>query len=119
MKKTANGNGGGKWITRVRRLALYLRDGLCCAYCRRDLHDAPARDITLDHLTCRAKGGKNHRNQNLVTACRSCNSRRQDTPLHLFCDPETRAAIRRRTRRSLARYIALAKALLEEPACEA
>jgi 5-methylcytosine-specific restriction endonuclease McrA len=110
-KQTANGNNGSKWIRPEKRLSIYLRDRFTCLYCLRDLHDADPRDVTLDHLNCNHAAG-NHHESNLVTACRSCNSSRQDTPLARFAGPETRAHIRRNTRRSLKPYLVLAKALI-------
>ena len=101
----------GQWIRTDKRLAIYLRDGFRCLYCLRDLHGAEASDITLDHLTCQADGGGNGED-NLVTCCRSCNCTRQDTPVARFAGPETRAHIRRNTRRSLKSYRKLAKAIL-------
>jgi len=101
----------GCWIRAEKRLAIYLRDGFRCAYCCADLHDAAPTDITLDHLRCKADGGSNHES-NLVTACRHCNCARRDMPLARFAGPETRADIRRLTRRSLRRYLVLAKALI-------
>jgi 5-methylcytosine-specific restriction endonuclease McrA len=68
---------GSKWITRERRLALYIRDGFACAYCGTDLRNARPAEVTLDHLVCRVSGGGNE-SANLVTACRSCNSSRGD-----------------------------------------
>jgi hypothetical protein len=101
----------GQWIRADARLAIYLRDSFKCLYCLTDLHDADPRDITLDHLTPKADGGSNDPT-NLVTACRSCNCSRQDTPLNRFAGPETRAHIRRNTRRSMTKYRKLAKALI-------
>ena len=101
----------GCWCRPDKRLAIYLRDRFTCIYCLRDLHDADPSDITLDHLVPVSAGGNNSEH-NLVTACRSCNCSRQDTPLTRFCGPETRAHIRRNTRRSLRPYRRLAKAIL-------
>lgn len=101
----------GQWIRAEKRLAIYLRDRMTCIYCLKDLHDADPRDITLDHIKCQADGGGNHES-NLVTACRSCNCSRQDKPLSRFAGPETRAQIRRNTRRVLKPYLKLAKALI-------
>lgn len=100
-----------RWITPEKRLAIYLRDNFTCLYCLADLHDAAATDITLDHLVCRVDGGSNE-HTNLVVVCRHCNCSRQDTPLSRFAGPETRKHIRRNTRRSLEKYIALAKDIL-------
>jgi CRISPR/Cas system Type II protein with McrA/HNH and RuvC-like nuclease domain len=75
----ANGGSGSKWIRPERRLAIYIRDGFCCAYCGRDLRAARAAEVTLDHLTPRSQGGHN-KETNLVLACLSCNSSRGDKP---------------------------------------
>lgn len=110
-KKTANGNGGSKWIRKERRLAIYLRDRFLCLYCLRDLHDADPRDITLDHVKPGHFAG-NHHESNLICCCRACNSSRQDIPLTRFAGPETVKHIRRNCRRSLKPYLKLAKAIL-------
>jgi len=101
----------GCWIRSEKRLAIYLRDRFTCLYCLADLHGADPTDITLDHLACQADGGNNDEG-NLVTACRSCNCSRGDQPLSRFAGRETRAHIRRNTRRNLAPYRRLAKAIL-------
>ncbi len=101
----------GQWIRADKRLAIYLRDRFTCLYCCRDLHDADPRDVTLDHVKPKSSGG-NNLETNLVTACRECNCSRQDKPLTRFAGPETRAHIRRNTRRSLKPYRRLAKALI-------
>lgn len=102
---------GGQWIRPEKRLAIYLRDSLRCVYCCADLHDADPQDITLDHITAKSDGGTNDAS-NLITACRHCNCARQDAPLARYAGPATRADIRRLTRRSLRRYVVLAKALI-------
>jgi 5-methylcytosine-specific restriction endonuclease McrA len=111
VKKSANGNNGSKWIRPERRLGIYLRDRFTCLYCLRDLHDADPRDITLDHIKPGHFAG-NHHESNLCTACRSCNSSRQDTPLSRFAGPETVKHVRRNLKRSLKPYLKLAKAIL-------
>lgn len=93
------------------RLAIYLRDRFTCVYCLADLHGAHPTDITLDHIECEADGGSNEPS-NLVTACRHCNSSRQDKPLARFAGPEARAHIRRNTRRAIGPYRRLAKAII-------
>lgn len=100
----------GQWIRSDKRLAIYLRDRMACVYCLRDLHDADPRDITLDHVVPKADGGSN-REDNLATACRTCNCSRQDKPLARFAGPETRKHIRRNLKRSLKPYLKLARAL--------
>lgn len=101
----------GVCVRKDLRLALYLRDAFRCLYCCRDLHDAHPTDITLDHIIPSIDGGGNE-SENLVTACRKCNCSRQDKPLARFAGKETRADIRRNTRRSMFRYRRLAKALI-------
>lgn len=101
----------GQWIRADKRLAIYLRDRFTCLYCCRDLHDADPADITLDHVHCQSDGGTNDES-NLVTSCRACNCSRQDKPLARFAGRETRAHIRRNTRRNLAPYRKLAKAII-------
>lgn len=115
-KKTSRRNNKGACVRPDLRLAIYLRDSFTCLYCLRDLHGAEPFDITLDHLVCQVDGGSNAP-ANMVTACRACNCRRQDKTLMRFCGRETRAHIRRNTRRNIARYRKLAKALIEEAEC--
>lgn len=51
------------------RYNIFKRDGYQCQYC------STAKDLTLDHLIPRSKGGKSTWN-NLVTACKKCNSKK-------------------------------------------
>jgi len=104
-------NNKGCCVRKDLRLAIHLRDGFRCVYCCRDMHGAEPFDLTLDHVIPQADGGSNHPS-NLITACRRDNCSRQDKPLTLFCGPETRADIRRLTRRSIERYRKLAKAII-------
>lgn len=101
----------GVCVRKDLRLAVYLRDSFRCVYCCADLHGAHPSDITLDHVVAASDGGSNEP-ANLVTACRHCNCARQDKPLARFAGPETRADIRRLTRRSITRYRRLAKAII-------
>ncbi len=115
-KKTQNGRGGksgykGVCIRKDLRLAIYLRDSFRCVYCCKDLHGSHPTDVTLDHVRCDSDGGSNAAS-NLVTSCRHCNCSRQDKPLARFAGPETRADIRRLTRRSIRKYRTLAKAII-------
>jgi hypothetical protein len=61
------------WIRPVKRLAIYLRDGLACCYCGAGVEDEAK--LTLDHLVAYANGGSNE-SSNLVTCCHRCNSSR-------------------------------------------
>ena len=80
-----------KWIAKSRRVAIYLRDGYRCGYCRADLSTCAAHLRSLDHLTPRERGGTDE-SANLILACLSCNSTRQSTPWHRFA---TARAVRR------------------------
>jgi hypothetical protein len=108
--KRLNGKGGG-WIQPTRRLAIYLRDGFLCAYCGTDLHSANRRDVTLDHLVAQIHGGSHHES-NLVTACHTCNSKRQHKPWRAFCAPGAVERILRNRRRSIQRQLVLARAII-------
>jgi 5-methylcytosine-specific restriction endonuclease McrA len=104
-----NGRRSGAWITKAKRLAIYLRDEFHCAYCGRDLHDAHPRELTLDHLKPRCRGGSNDE-KNLVLACVRCNSARQERPWTQYATGGSIDRIRRLVRRKL--NMDLAKALI-------
>lgn len=53
------------------RQNIFKRDGFRCQYC------GTSRDLTLDHVVPKAKGGKTTW-VNLVTACKTCNARKGD-----------------------------------------
>jgi 5-methylcytosine-specific restriction endonuclease McrA len=55
------------------RNGLMARDGGRCQYC-------DARATTVDHVMPRSRGGR-HRWENVVAACRRCNSRKADRTL--------------------------------------
>ena len=71
------------WIRPVKRLAIYLRDGMACAYCG-DGVESGAK-LTLDHILPHSTGGCNSE-KNLVTACHKCNSSRGNRDLGEFCE---------------------------------
>ena len=108
-KEWANRPGrSSKWITPLRRLALYIRDGFTCQYCGRDLRDAEPREVTLDHLRPRCRGGS-HADRNLITACGRCNYGRKETPWRVYA-PEGAVdrilrTIRKAPNRNLARAV--------------
>ncbi len=54
---------------RLSRRNVFLRDGYQCQYCGRR---PPVRDLNLDHVTPRSRGGRSTWD-NLVTSCRECN----------------------------------------------
>ena len=72
---------GMNWIRQEKRLAIYLRDGLACAYCGASVEDG-AR-LSLDHVRPASAGGNNAAS-NLVTCCSRCNSARGDRPVAAF-----------------------------------
>lgn len=78
---SANGRHGMNWIRPVKRLAIYLRDGLACCYCGDSVENGAK--LTLDHVHSRAKGGGNEPS-NLLTACHACNSIRSGRSYALF-----------------------------------
>lgn len=75
MAARGKGNGyqGMNWIRQEKRLAIYLRDGMACAYCGATIENGI--QLTLDHIVPWSAGGGNEPG-NLVTACKRCNSSR-------------------------------------------
>ena len=71
-------NQGMNWIRKEKRLAIYMRDGMACAYCGRTVEDGV--QLSLDHITPYSHGGSNSE-KNLITCCAHCNSVRQDRPI--------------------------------------
>ena len=105
---------GGKWCRPSTRLAVYLRDGLCCLWCGRGLEDEVA--LTLDHLTAVAEGGGNEP-ENLVTACMPCNHRRGATPRDEWCASlggDVAVRVREHVARDLAPHRQAARRLVAE-----
>lgn len=52
--------------SKSKRQRIYKRDGYRCTYC------GSSENLTLDHIVPQALGGW-HNDENLTTACRSCN----------------------------------------------
>lgn len=76
-----------EWVSRARRNQLYERDGYRCRYC------GGYQGLTLDHLLPVAQGGS-HESENLVTCCKSCNSKKgartpEEAGMSLLPPPET------------------------------
>lgn len=69
---------GGKWIAKKKRLAIYLRDGLACVYCRKRLEDGIK--LQLDHFIRPQDGGSNMAD-NVVTACAFCNNSKSNNTI--------------------------------------
>lgn len=106
---------GRKWIADKKRLALYLRDGLCCQWCGKGI-ETEGVTLTLDHYRAREKGGDNQA-KNLFTACNTCNSHRQHKTVAAFAEnwnePKAVVArINRTRRRSIYRFLAQADDLI-------
>lgn len=58
---------------------IYKRDNYTCVYCG----DADKKQLTLDHVIPKSKGGPNSWN-NLVTACKRCNNEKSDLSLEEY-----------------------------------
>lgn len=104
------------WIRRDKRLAIYLRDGLRCAYC------LSPDNLTVDHVIPRHAGGTNHES-NLVTACVSCNSAKAGRSVRAYFALLRKQGVstdiiglrvRHRKRRDLAPHRKQAKAILRK-----
>lgn len=59
------------------RFEVYERDGFKCVYC------GSRKDLSCDHVTPESKGGATEKG-NLVTSCKSCNSRKKTKSLADF-----------------------------------
>ena len=85
---------GSKWIAIARRWQIYARDNHACVYC------GSSQDLTLDHVdasrrkTWRGRDIEDHSNDNLVTCCRSCNSKKHTKSLEQFAPPAIVAKVR-------------------------
>lgn len=66
-----------KQIKTKLRLEVYERDGFKCVYC------GARKDLTCDHVTPESKGGATEKG-NLVTCCRSCNTKKKTKSLADF-----------------------------------
>ena len=78
---------GMNWIRQEKRLAIYIRDGLCCCYCGKGVEDGVR--LSLDHVMPDVNGGDNSAS-NLTTACLDCNTRRGNMTLEDWCRKFTR-----------------------------
>ena len=92
------------WIRSEKRRRIYRRDRFTCVYCNTKFTDGLS--LTVDHVKARNNGGHNH-HTNLVTACRSCNSSRQDRPFKQWCEKKglDYEAIRRRIYNAIRRKL--------------
>jgi len=98
----------GNEITPDEQFAILLRGNWKCAYCgvAMDDPDFPARDVTIDHLVPRKEGGLTVP-ENLVPACRTCNSRKCHRPWQDYAPGGARVRIERQVAQPL--NLALAK----------
>ena len=113
---------GMNWIRQDKRLAIYLRDGMACAYCGAGA-EVEGVSMSLDHVKPHSNGGSNSE-RNLVTCCTRCNSSRGDRQVSSFAavaalyvnDGRTAKSIliyiRSNTRKSLTPFRAEAKELI-------
>lgn len=60
------------------RKHVFMRDNYICQYCEAT---PPLSELTVDHVHPRSKGGK-YTWENVVTSCKSCNSKKADRPLY-------------------------------------
>ncbi len=74
QKRSRRAQKKGATVEQVDEQAIYELYNHTCIYCGRH------KDLTLDHVMALANGGA-HSEDNLVVACRSCNSRKRITPL--------------------------------------
>jgi hypothetical protein len=79
--KSTPAKNGGAWLRPSRRLALYHRDGFCCSFCGRAAEEG--NPLSIDHVLAAELGGTND-DANLITACRRCNSRKQDKSMRAW-----------------------------------
>jgi len=77
---------GSAW--RKMRKMILARDGFTCGYCGQ-----PAN--TVDHVQAVNKGGEILNPDNLIAACVSCNSRKQDKPSAFFLARRSTAMLSR------------------------
>ena len=71
---------GVRKISAEDRAEVYARDDFTCQYCNRRLEKGQR---SIDHLVPVSRGGLDEIT-NYITACRSCNSRKNATPLEQF-----------------------------------
>jgi len=63
-----------------KRIEILKRDNYSCFYCLRELH---RDDFYLDHITPKTRGGYNYKS-NLLSACKTCNTKKQDNDAQVF-----------------------------------
>lgn len=103
---------GANWIRKEKRLAIYIRDNFACVYCGAQLKGCKPGEISLDHIVPVNAGGSNEAT-NLVTCCRACNNRKQDTPICEWLNHNAGAILVVFLQADQPLNIALAKSLIE------
>jgi 5-methylcytosine-specific restriction endonuclease McrA len=71
---------------------LILRDGPACLWCGREVW---RRDLTVEHLLPRSRGGSGE-GRNVVLACRRCNRSRGSRPVDAYVRDRLEAGLRPR-----------------------
>ena len=102
-QKSGGQGQGMNWLSKKKRLAIYLRDGLACCYCGEGIEDGAK--LTLDHLLPHSHGGTNDAT-NLVTCCHRCNSARGNRDWREFADKTAGYLNHRITGQQIADHIA-------------
>src|SRR5262245_2812857 len=71
-------------LSRDLRLRIFERDEWQCWYCGIEIEESSAfSSASIDHLLPESRGGSNEES-NLVTACRSCNSKKNNRTLEEY-----------------------------------
>lgn len=68
--RTRSTRGRVRTAVRFSKINVFARDNFCCQYCNKRF---PVRQLTKDHVVPRSAGGKTVW-ENIVTACKRCNS---------------------------------------------
>jgi 5-methylcytosine-specific restriction endonuclease McrA len=71
-------NAGGSWLSKGARKRILERGGNRCAYC------GATENLTVDHVIARNCGGALKDENNLIPACKPCNSARGDKGVRAF-----------------------------------
>jgi len=99
---------GSKWLGRLTRTRIYVRDGGVCVACGRGPGDCKVHrnpltrcpGLSLDHVRRPADGGARRDPRNLLTLCCQCNTSRRSQPIAAW-RPELVAVVRKHTRRAV------------------
>jgi 5-methylcytosine-specific restriction endonuclease McrA len=77
-------------ISKTDRLAIYLRDGMSCAWCGSSIEDEGII-LSLDHVKPQIENGDSTAS-NMITACRKCNSVRGSRSVRSFAHDSAKYA---------------------------